>query len=147
LAPTAYLDVDGHLVTKENGSVEPNALRGWVDEAREVTYAASRGRVADQQIGQVLAFSSKGPDGAWPDIAVRDLIEDLGAEDVENGIEIGVRNKRGVFSKSPNEGSKQEWQLANTRVMPTRSPIVGRRQPQCCKGSPIFMLRRPVERT
>ena len=54
MAPTAYLDVDGHLVTKENGSVEPNALRGWVDEAREVTYAASRGRVADSRSARSL---------------------------------------------------------------------------------------------
>jgi addiction module HigA family antidote len=97
---------------KEDGSVDPDALRTWVDKAREATHAAGRGTVADVRIGQVLASSPKGSDDAWPDVAVRDLIDDLGEEDIESGFEIGVYNSRGVFSRSLTEGGEQERQLA-----------------------------------
>jgi hypothetical protein len=97
---------------KEDGSVDLDALRTWVDGAREATYAANRGTVADLRIGQVLASSPKGSDDAWPDVAVRDLIDDLGEDDIERGFEIGVYNSRGVFSRSLTEGGEQERQLS-----------------------------------
>lgn len=40
-------------------------------------------------IGKALSFSPKGPDEAWPDVAVRDLLEKLENEGVERGIELG----------------------------------------------------------
>jgi hypothetical protein len=99
---------------KEDGSVDPDAFRIWVDKAREATRAASRGTVGDLRIGQVLAFAPNGADGVWPDAAVRDLIDDLSSEDIERGIETGVVNKRGVVSRSLTEGGAQERRLAET---------------------------------
>jgi alpha-L-fucosidase len=52
------------------------------------------------------------PDGAWPHIAVRDLIEELRSEQLEGGLKIGVYNSRGVFMKSPTAGGEQERQIA-----------------------------------
>jgi hypothetical protein len=97
---------------REDGSVDADALRTWVDGAREAARASGRGTIADQRIGQALASSPEGPDGAWPDVAVRDLIDDLGSEHIERGFEIGVYNGRGVFSRSLTEGGKQERELA-----------------------------------
>jgi hypothetical protein len=99
---------------KEDGSVDADVLKRWVEEARNATRDAGRGTVGDLRIGQVLAFTPESSDGAWPDVAVRDLIDDLGEGDVERGIEIGVYNKRGVFSKSPTEGGNQERGFAKT---------------------------------
>lgn len=99
---------------KEDGSVDPDVLRSWVDKAREANRTASRGTVGDHRIGQVLAFAPPDADGIWPDTAVRDLIDDLGDQEIENGIEIGIYNKRGVFSKSLTEGGAQERRLAQT---------------------------------
>ncbi len=96
----------------EYGKVDSDALRAWVDEAQEATRSVGRGTVADLRIGQVLTSSPKGSDDAWPDIAVRDLIDDLGNEHIERGFEIGVYNGRGVFSRSLTEGGKQERQLS-----------------------------------
>ena len=97
---------------REDGSVDADALRAWVDGAREAARAAGRGVIADQRIGQALASSPEGSDGAWPDVAVRDLIDDLGSEHIERGFELGVYNGRGVVSRSLTEGGEQERQLA-----------------------------------
>jgi addiction module HigA family antidote len=97
---------------KGDGAVDPDALKTWVDEARQATRAAGRGTVADLRIGQALSSSPKGSDDAWPDIAVRDLIDDLGNEHIERGFEIGVYNGRGVVSRSLTEGGKQERRLS-----------------------------------
>lgn len=97
----------------ENGSINAGALRTWVDQARQATRTASRGTVGDLKLGEVLAHAPDGADGTWPDVAVRDLIDDLSAEDLERGMEIGIFNKRGVYSKSLDEGGKQERQLAD----------------------------------
>jgi hypothetical protein len=99
---------------KEDGSVDSDVLRTWVDKARKATRAAGRGTVGDLRIGQVLAFAPSGADGVWPDTAVCDLIDDLVNEIIERGIESGVFNQRGVFSKSLTEGGMQERRLAET---------------------------------
>jgi hypothetical protein len=97
---------------REDGSVDAEALRAWVDGAREAARAAGRGTIADQRIGQALASSPKGSDGVWPDVAVRDVIDDLGSEHIERGFELGVYNGRGVVSRSLTEGGEQERQLS-----------------------------------
>ena len=98
----------------EDGSVDSDVLRTWVDKARKATRAASRGTDGDLRIGQVLAFAPSGADDVWPNTAVRDLIDDLGNEDVERGIESGVFNQRGVVSRSLTAGGVQERRLAET---------------------------------
>lgn len=62
-------------------------------------------------IGKALSFSPKGPDEAWPDVAVRDLLEELENEGVERGIELAVYNNRGVVSRDLTEGGQQERRL------------------------------------
>ncbi|MDP9475987.1 MAG: hypothetical protein M3R38_09925 [Actinomycetota bacterium] len=98
----------------EDGSVDPQALRAWVSEARQETSARGRGKIGDHLIGKALYFSPRGPDGAWPDVAVRDLLEDLENEGVERGIELAVYNNRGVVSRGLDEGGEQERRLVNT---------------------------------
>lgn len=52
--------------------------------------------------------------GVWPDIAVREIIEEAASKDVEQGVEIGIFNKRGVWIKAPMEGGIQERELAES---------------------------------
>jgi hypothetical protein len=95
-----------------DGGVDAGVLSEWVRRARAATVASGRGAVADRQIGQVLSGSPMGPDGGWPHIAVRDVIEQVASADLENGIEIGKYNSRGVVSRQIGEGGAQERQLA-----------------------------------
>lgn len=57
---------------------------------------------------------SQSSDGIWPDIAVREIIEEVASKQMERGITTGVFNKRGVVTRSIGEGGIQERQLAET---------------------------------
>lgn len=96
----------------EDGSVSPEKLKSWIDRARELAHANGLDDVADHHIGQILVHYPNGADGAWPHEALRDLIEDLGNEKIEDGISIGIYNDRGVVSRSIGEGGAQEKAIA-----------------------------------
>src|SRR5206468_882691 len=69
-------------------------------------------QITDSKIGGVLAWAPKETDGSWPCLPVRDLLEDIGTEELFSGWEVGIFNKRGVVSKSLREGGVQERSLA-----------------------------------
>jgi hypothetical protein len=48
----------------------------------------------------------------FPPRAVRDLLEDVRSDALEEGLTLGVLNKRGVTSRRLLDGGKQEWDLA-----------------------------------
>ena len=68
--------------------------------------------MGDSHIGQVLAGSAPGVDGAWPAEPVRDLLERLGSSEIEEGLQIGKYNLRGVTSRGVYDGGVQERHLA-----------------------------------
>jgi hypothetical protein len=97
-----------------SGAEDVSHLRYWMSEVRALAKEADRAVIADQQIGQILAYApSDTEDAAWPSKPIRDLIEELAAEQVERGIAISRFNQRGVFSKGLYDGGKQERALAN----------------------------------
>lgn len=95
-----------------DGSVDSRELRDWVNRARQLLHESGREIIGDQTIGGALVHTPPDPDTVWPHTAVRNLIEELGNEHLENGIEIGVYNSRGVFMKSLTAGGEQERQIA-----------------------------------
>lgn len=97
----------------DNGSVDSEKLRHWVSRAHELAWACGRGKTADHHIGQVLAYYPIGVDGAWPHEALRDFMEDLENKDLEDGIDMGIRNNRGVTTRSICEGGIQERTIAD----------------------------------
>ena len=68
--------------------------------------------MADYCIGQVLAHAPRDPEGIWPAVPVRDLIEITRSHDVEQGLHVGVHNSLGVTLRAPNDGGAQERDLA-----------------------------------
>ncbi len=99
---------------KENGTVDLEQLRNWVLQARAASQESGRGKIADIKIGHVLAYAPKSPDGIWPDMTVREIVEEVASKQMERAIATGVFNKRGVWIKSIGEGGVQERQLAET---------------------------------
>jgi hypothetical protein len=86
----------------------------WIFAVREKAGEADRAVVADVQIGQLLAHSPKDPeDDAWPDQVVRNVIEKLEADHIDEGLVIERINMRGVYMKDPYEGGTKERALAN----------------------------------
>ena len=95
----------------EDGYVNAQELREWVDHARRLVAEGGRGAIGDEVIGRVLSGSPSGQDGARPVEAIRDIIENIASTDLEQGFEIGTFNSRGVVTKNPAEGGEQERQL------------------------------------
>jgi hypothetical protein len=56
----------------------------------------------------VLAFARPENDGAWPPKAVRDLVERIGSDAIERGIQTATFNRRGVTMRSPTAGGAKE---------------------------------------
>ena len=98
---------------RDDGSVDFKHLHDWVTTARALLNQGGRGAIGDEMIGQILASSPPGSDGSWPHDAVRELIETLRNPRIEQGLHIGVVNRRGVTSRGIYEGGKQERELAS----------------------------------
>jgi hypothetical protein len=60
----------------------------------------------------MLAWAPGDADGTWPCEPVRDVIEVTRSRDLETGLYIGVKNKRGVTSRGMLDGGDQERDLA-----------------------------------
>jgi hypothetical protein len=103
---------------RPDGTVDAATLRDWTLAVRQLATKSDRTVVADHQIGRLLAYAPIDPmDGAWPDRAVRDLLEELRSDAIEHSMESEQINKRGVYTKGPFEGGRQERGYAeNVRV-------------------------------
>ncbi len=107
------LDSWNHLPgLKEDNTVDSDSLTAWINEARTLAKSCGRGKVSDYLIGRALTFTPKGEDGTWPNVGIREIIEEASSVDFEEGIEIGIYNSRGVVRKGMTEGGAQERQMA-----------------------------------
>jgi hypothetical protein len=93
---------------RDDNSLDAEVLHRWVNDALAATTAVDRKPVGEQQIGQLLAFSPMGTDGAWPHEAIREILEDAEGENLARGFSISTYNQRGVTSRSPTDGGKLE---------------------------------------
>ena len=105
---------EAHFVPEidKHGGVDCERLDGWVRDVRERLAEIDRSDIGDQMIGAALAASPADPDGTWPGLAVRDLIERLDSDSIDTGVFVAVRNRRGVTSRSLTAGGGQERALA-----------------------------------
>lgn len=95
-----------------DGVMNAETLRAWLDRAIELLAERGRTEVGLQQIGQVLGHTPPDPDGTWPGVVVRDLLEDVQLEHIETGLYLQIVNGRGITSRGLEDGGDQELQLA-----------------------------------
>ena len=100
-------------VAADGSTMEAKVLVAWIERALELASAAGRRTMAEQYIGRVLRYVPSGGDGLWPHEAVRDLLENLKNPQIEKGLEVEIYNSRGVVSRGPTEGGRQERQLGS----------------------------------
>lgn len=95
-----------------DGGLDRKYLIEWVRAAR--TLAAERGclEFVDNCIGTLLAGAPLGDDGAWPDEAVRDIVESIADNHLAEGLSIGFMNRRRDIVRENNEGDRQEKMLS-----------------------------------
>lgn len=94
-----------------NGRIESAQLREWVDQVSRLLRQARRLPAGQDHFGKVLVSAPADANGAWPPEVVRDLLEDLQNEVIEDGFYVEVLNRRGVTSRSPEDGGGQELEL------------------------------------
>lgn len=98
----------------EDGAVSVEKLGGWVDSARGLLSTRDRAEIGDQTIGKLLYhLPADQSDNAFPPHALRVLLERWRSDQIERGMEIESFNSRGVYSRSIDEGGRQERELAS----------------------------------
>jgi hypothetical protein len=98
--------------TREDGTVDGVALNEWLEEARRLLAEADRIEVGELQIGEVLAHAPEDPDGTFPTLPVREVLEAAPNDRLERGFRIGLFNKRGITSRGLTDGGQQEYDVA-----------------------------------
>jgi hypothetical protein len=92
-----------------DGMIKAADLKAWIVEVRSLCLEYGRLGIGDEKIGQILAAAPVGDDGVWPCEPVREILEEIGSQDIAIGMGVGVYNSRGVVL---GEGGAQERELA-----------------------------------
>ncbi len=98
--------------TRNDGTIDGEALEAWIKEARALAKAAGREDIADSRIGNMLSASPMGSDGNWPAEPVREAIDLFRSKPMIEGFQIGKSNRRGVTTRMPRDGGELERQEA-----------------------------------
>jgi hypothetical protein len=99
--------------TDRDGHVDLATLKQWVTQVLELAAASGRREIAEALVGQVLASAPADADGTWPCRPVRELLEELQNERIERNLAARLYNQRGLTTRDPEEGGKQERALAD----------------------------------
>jgi hypothetical protein len=96
---------------RDDGTVDAEALEAWVTSVRTKLAESGHVEVGDSHIGRVLATAPPDADGR-PPVAVRDLLEKLQSQDIEDGLRVELFNSRGVTTRGAFDGGDQERAVA-----------------------------------
>lgn len=102
------------IIPGDNGThIDKDTLIAWLDKVLPLLKVENRLEVGLHVIGKLFARSRKDPhDEAWPEKPIRDAIEHIGDEELDEGMRMAVYNSRGVTTRSMGEGGNQERELA-----------------------------------
>jgi transcriptional regulator with XRE-family HTH domain len=98
----------------DQGIIDTNKLEAWVESARILLKKVGRLEIGDLKIGEILSAAQRVPDQPWPPEPVQKLLENrkFRSDHLDEGFEIGVRNRRGVTTRMLMDGGEQERVLA-----------------------------------
>ncbi|MER7911316.1 hypothetical protein [Streptomyces sp. NPDC096068] len=95
-----------------DGDGDGPVLADWVEEVRCLLLEKKLLRYGDEFIGGVLFYAS-GDSSEWPPLQVRQIVDGIRSQDIENGFAISVMNSRGTTWRSLDAGGEQERVLAD----------------------------------
>lgn len=96
-----------------NGEIDSELFFSWIKRVRDLSKEKDREAVTDLTVGAWLSDwpLNKGLE-CWPDPVIAALLDQDDCEDIRRGFHTGVRNSRGVTSRMPYDGGKQEREVA-----------------------------------
>ena len=95
-----------------SGDFDVDTLRRWVSEARRGLMESGLSDMGDAFVGELLSGSPTGRDGVWPAEPVRNLLEEIESQPMEDGLMSGALTRRGMTTHGLLEGGEQERGLA-----------------------------------
>lgn len=98
---------------RKNQTIDENQFNEWITEARKIGRDHDCETKTDYTIGQWLSKCPAEEEGVWPCYLVCELLELSDAEEIRQGFVNGVRYKRGITSRTLDEGGRQEKLLSN----------------------------------
>jgi hypothetical protein len=93
---------------RDDRTIDGAKLEAWIRDVRARARAIGRDDVTDSRIGTLLAASPDGADGAWPAEPVREVLDLFHNDAMARGFQTGKSNLRGVTTRMPRDGGKQE---------------------------------------
>jgi transcriptional regulator with XRE-family HTH domain len=94
--------------TRDDGSIDGEVLKDWIQKARVLAKTAGRDAIADDKIGAMLSASPIGADGTWPAEPIREIIDFFRSKPMIAGFVVGKQNRRGVTTRMPRDGGALE---------------------------------------
>ncbi|MDR3716713.1 MAG: hypothetical protein P4L51_28230 [Puia sp.] len=96
----------------ETGKIDPAALEQWIDSARSLAAESKRLSPADLYIGKILSYFRREKIYETPPEAVCQVIDRINTREIVSGFHTELFNQQGSSSRSPFEGGKREWAMA-----------------------------------
>ena len=94
----------------EWGSIKLEPLDAWVEDIRSRCSANGLLDECDLEIGQLLSKAPADDDGAWPPIAVCQVLEKIGSDVIADGLITGLFNQQGMYSLE--DGGTEQMEMA-----------------------------------
>ena len=85
---------------QEDGTLDEALFHHWITEARRITEETGHEIIAQVELGHVLTYAPKDPDGLWIHKAVASVLNQRDAEKMRRNFMIALMNQRGVYSFS-----------------------------------------------
>lgn len=100
------------LPGQKGNKIDKGVLLEWVKQTRKLLKEVGHLKIGDDRIGQYLSKAPKGEDDIWPHESVRDIIEEIRSQEIEQAMICGHTNARGVTSRPLFSGGDKERSLA-----------------------------------
>ncbi|HTJ48896.1 MAG TPA: hypothetical protein VL443_05515 [Cyclobacteriaceae bacterium] len=92
-----------------DGKIDVPSLRKWIDDARKFATELGRLKVADAEIGQVLAeYPEKQDQDIWPPVEIAAILDEINTSSLIRNFSVGTTNKRSSTVRAVFDGGKIE---------------------------------------
>jgi hypothetical protein len=101
--------------TNDDGTINIEKLRAWIEQVRSLAQNHSRLDVTDQKVGKLLSTATE-ENGIWPKNEVCVVLEEFSSEEMATGMEIGHYNAQNATFRSVN-AERERSKSADFREM------------------------------